>query len=43
VRTAAEALIGQRYLLAEDVELIVTAAAERYDAFAGALAGSAAR
>jgi hypothetical protein len=35
VRAAAEALVGQRYLLAEDVELAVALAAERYDALVG--------
>jgi len=32
VRTAAGVLVGRRYLLAEDVELCVELAAERYDA-----------
>jgi hypothetical protein len=39
VRAAAEALVAQRYLLAEDVDLAVRLAAERYDAFAAAPAG----
>jgi hypothetical protein len=34
VRAAAEALVEQRYMLAEDVELAVDLAGERYDAFA---------
>ncbi len=36
VRLAAERLVSQRYLLAQDVELVVALAAERYDAFAQA-------
>jgi hypothetical protein len=34
VRAAAEELVEQRYLLAEDVDLVVNLCAERYDAFA---------
>jgi hypothetical protein len=34
VREAAEALAADRYLLAEDVDLVVDTAAQRYDAFA---------
>src|SRR6185369_16271582 len=34
VRAAAEALVAQRYMLAEDIDLAVRLAAERYDAFA---------
>jgi hypothetical protein len=41
VRAAAEALVAQRYMLAEDVELAVRLAADRYDAFAAAPAGAA--
>ena len=37
VRAAAEQLVGQGYLLAEDVDLVVKLAGERYDAFAGRL------
>ena len=40
VRAAAEALVAQRYLLAEDVDLAVELAGERYDAFAAAPAGA---
>ena len=36
VRAAAEALVSQRYLLAEDVELVVSLCAERYDALVAA-------
>lgn len=36
VRDAAERLVAQRYLLAEDLELAVELAGERYDAFAAA-------
>jgi hypothetical protein len=36
VRAAAEALVSQRYMLAEDVELALTLAGQRYDAFAAA-------
>jgi hypothetical protein len=35
VRAAAESLVGQRHLLDEDVELVVGAAAERYDVLVG--------
>jgi Alpha/beta hydrolase domain len=35
VRKAAEALIAERYLLAEDLEAIVQHAAQRYDLFTG--------
>ena len=35
VRAAAEALVAQRYLLAEDVDLAVSLAGERYDAVRG--------
>jgi hypothetical protein len=35
VRVAAEALAEQRYVLPEDVELLVRQAGERYDAFSG--------
>jgi hypothetical protein len=41
VRRAAEQLARQRYLLDEDVELAVSLAAERYDAFAATPAGAA--
>jgi hypothetical protein len=41
VRAAAEALVEQRYLLAEDVDLAVNLAAARYDAFAPLPAGAA--
>jgi hypothetical protein len=41
VRIAAEALVAQRYLLAEDVDVALRLAAERYDAFAAAPAGAA--
>ena len=41
VRAAAEALVQQRYMLAEDVEMAVRLAGERYDAFAAAPAGAA--
>ena len=41
VRAAAEALVQQRYLLAEDVDLAVRLAGERYDAFAPTPAGAA--
>ena len=41
VRAAAEALVAQRYLLAEDVDLAVELAGERYDAFAATPAGAA--
>jgi len=34
VRLAAERLVAQRYLRAEDIELVVGLAAERYDVFA---------
>jgi hypothetical protein len=33
VRAAAEALVGQRFLLAEDVDVVIAQAAERYDYF----------
>jgi hypothetical protein len=33
VRAAAQALVEQRYLLAEDVERIVQVAAEKWEAF----------
>ena len=36
VRAAAEQLVADRYLLAEDLELVVTTAAEKYDAWARA-------
>jgi hypothetical protein len=36
VRAAAQQLVEQRLLLAEDVEAVVQSAAERYDTFAGA-------
>jgi len=36
VRAAAEELVSQRYLLAEDVDMCVSLAAARYDAFAAA-------
>jgi hypothetical protein len=36
VRAAAEALVARRYMLAEDVELALTLAGQRYDAFAAA-------
>jgi hypothetical protein len=35
VRAAAERLVADRYLLAEDVETLLELAGERYDAFAG--------
>jgi len=35
VRTAAEALVKERYMLAEDLDLAVKIAAERWDAFVG--------
>ena len=41
VRAAAESLADQRYLLAEDIDLAVRLAAERYDAFAATPAGAA--
>lgn len=41
VRAAAEALVAQRYLLAEDVDLAVQLAGERYDTFAPTPAGAA--
>jgi hypothetical protein len=41
VRAAADALVAQRYLLAEDVDVCVRLAAERYDAFAATPAGAA--
>lgn len=37
VRAAAMELVGQRYLLAEDLPLAMQIAAERYDAFAGSM------
>ncbi|MCC7369312.1 MAG: hypothetical protein IT306_12860 [Chloroflexi bacterium] len=40
VRAAAEALVARRYVLAEDVEHVVTAAAARYDAFAAQPTGT---
>jgi hypothetical protein len=40
VRAAAEALVQQRYMLAEDVDLAVALAGERYDAFAPTPAGA---
>ena len=40
VRAAAQRLVDERYLLAEDVDAVVRQAAERYDAFArGQVAG----
>ena len=42
VREAVEALVAGRYLLAEDVELVVETAGQRYDAFAGTRATAAA-
>jgi hypothetical protein len=36
VRATAEALLRQRYILEEDVDLLMQTAAERFDAFAGA-------
>jgi hypothetical protein len=41
VRAAAEALVEQRYMLADDVDLAVTLAGQRYDAFAPAPAAAA--
>jgi hypothetical protein len=41
VRAAAEALVQQRYMLEEDVEMAVELAAERYDVFAATPAVSA--
>jgi hypothetical protein len=40
VRAAAEALVSQRYMLAEDVELALKLAGQRYDAFAAAPAAA---
>ena len=40
VRAAAEALAAERYLLDEDIELVVRLAGERYDAFARPLVGA---
>jgi hypothetical protein len=36
VRAAAEALVAERYMLAEDVDRVVTIAGEKWDAFMGA-------
>ncbi len=41
VRAAAEALVAQRYLLAEDIDVSLSLAAARYDAFAATPAGAA--
>jgi hypothetical protein len=42
-RAAAEALAAERYILAEDIDLAVDLAVQRYDALAPALASQAAR